>query len=230
VESDPSFRLKVFVVIAGVLGVFLVAFVAQRVWYWLKTRKREDVETSRLAPIIDFSLLGLGGIVIWLALEGLVLSVHLGGFAVQPPSRQKIAEIEVGRIDAANGQLTLLFYPVDAAGQRRREYNVPVFTAGRRFELAIEVFDWRWGWQFLGEKGFYQYISLGGTEASTAAAPFVRDLSIRPKPGGVGGAMFLGPSLKWQAKPSHDVKEGDVYEVFLSGDQLELRLRDGAGR
>ena len=75
-DPDPSFRLKVLVVIAGVLGVFLVAFVAQRTWYWLKTRNREDVDTTKMHPVIDFTLLAIGGVVIWLAIEGLVLSLH----------------------------------------------------------------------------------------------------------------------------------------------------------
>ncbi len=224
--SDPSFRLKVFVVIAGVLGVFLVAFVAQRVWYWLKTRKREDVETTRLAPVVDFGLLALGGVVIWLALEGLLLSIHLSGFTVQPPQRQKIAEIEVGRFDKENGQLTLLFYPVDAAGQRRRDYHVPVFSTGQQFELSVEVFDWRGAWSWLGEKGFYQYLSLGGVPNGTSTGvPARKDLSIRAKPGGVGGMIFLEPSLTSNGKPGKDVSEGDVYDIFL-GDKLEIALRD----
>jgi hypothetical protein len=220
VDPDPSFRLKVLVLIAGVLGVFLVAFVAQRSWYWLKTRKREDVDTTKVHPVIDFTLLALGCVVIWLAIEGLILSLHLSAFPQSPPSRQKIAEIEVGRIDAVSGQLTLLFYPVDAAGQRRRGYHVPVFTTGKRFSLTMEVFRWRGVWAWLGESGFYQYVSLGGDPGSPS-----KDLSQRPKPSGVGGAIFLTPSLNWETTPGADVHEGEVYDVYLSSDAADVKLR-----
>jgi hypothetical protein len=217
VDPDPSFRLKVLVVIAGVLGVFLVAFVAQRVWYWLKTRTREDVDTTKVHPFIDLTLLAIGGVVIWLAIEGLVLSLHVSAFPQLPTARQKIAEIEVGRLDPVSGQLTLLFYPVDAAGQRRRDNHVPVFTNGKRFELIVEVFNWRSMWSWLGESGFYQYVSLSGEPGSPS-----KDLTQRPKPGGVGGAMFLRLSPNRVMKPGADVREGEVYDVYLSDDSAEL--------
>ena len=219
-DPDPSFRLKVLVVIAGVLGVFLVAFVAQRTWYWLKTRNREDVDTTKMHPVIDFTLLAIGGVVIWLAIEGLVLSLHLSAFPQLPTSRPKIAEIEVGRTDPVSGQLTLLFYPVDAAGQRRRGNHVPVFTNGRRFELTVEVFNWRGMWAWLGDSGFYQYLSLSGENGSPS-----KDLSQRPKPGGVGGALFLLSSPNRAVKPGNDVSEGEVYDVYLSDNSAELILR-----
>lgn len=219
-DPDPSFRLKVLVVIAGVLGVFLVAFVAQRSWYWLKTRKREDVDTTKVHPVIDFTLLAIGGVVIWLAIEGLILSLHLSAFPQLPVARQKIAEIEVGRTDPVSGQLTLLFYPVDAAGQRRRGNHVPVFTNGRRFELTVEVFNWRSMWAWLGDSGFYQYLSLSGESGSAS-----KDLSQRPKPAGVGGALFLRSAPNRAVKPGNDVQEGEVYDVYLSGESAELILR-----
>jgi hypothetical protein len=144
----------------------------------------------------------------------------LTGFSVQPPARQKIAEIEVGRLDEKNGQLTLLFYPVDAAGQRRRDYHVPLFTSGKRFELAVEVIDWRGTWAFLGERGFYQYVSLSGDGAENVR----KDLSVGQRPGGVGGAIFLQQSTTWQGRPAKDLREGEVYDVFL-GESLEVTLR-----
>jgi hypothetical protein len=219
VDPDPGFRLKVVVVIAAVLGVFCVAFVAQRVWYWIKTRKRDDVETSHVVPFIDLSLLVIGAAVIWLAAEGLFVALRVSAFAQVPARREKIAEIEVGRADAVNGQLTLLFYPVDAAGQRRRGYNVPVFTRGKSFELNLEVFKWRGLWSWLGETGFFQYVSLSGANGEG------KDLASRAKPGGVGGAMLLSPSVNWTAKPGQDVKEGDVFDVYLSDDSAEVVLR-----
>lgn len=219
-DPDPGFRLKVLVVIAGFVGVFLVSFVAQRTWYWLKTRKREDVETTRIVPALDLSLLIVGVAIIWLAVEGLVVSLRVSSFAQVPSTRQKVAEIEVGRTDGVSGQLTLLFYPVDAAGQRRRGYHVPVFTNGKRFELNMEVFKWRGFWSWLGETGFFQF---GGLRGSNDGAS--KDLSTRPKPGGVGGAMFLGPSLNWSAQPGEDVKEGDIFDVYLSDDKADVVLR-----
>jgi hypothetical protein len=217
VDPDPVFRLKFLVFVAGVLGVFLVAFVAQRVWYWLKTRKRDDVETSRVVPVIDFSLVIVGALVIWFALEGLALALRLSAFAPVPVKAQKIAEVEVGRRDPVSGQLTLLFYPVDAAGQRRRGYHVPVFTSGERFELNVEVFQWRGMWGWLGERGFYQYTSLGGDSGSVT-----KRLGNGVRPGGVGGALFLSPSVFWTARPSQQVVEGEVYHVYLSGEQITV--------
>lgn len=219
-DPDPVFRLKFLVFVAGVLGVFLVAFVAQRVWYWLKTRKREDVETSRVVPVMDFSLLVFGAVVIWFAVEGLVLSLRLSTFAPVPIQQQKIAEVEVGRRDPVSGQLTLLFYPVDAAGQRRRGYHVPVFTSGERFEFNVEVFQWRGLWSWLGENGFYQYTSLSGDAGSVT-----KRLGTGSRPGGAGGALFLSPSVFWTARPSQEVSEGEVYNVFLSGEQVTVTAR-----
>src|SRR5690606_40514716 len=97
-DADPNFRLKAFAVLACVLGVFFVAFVAQRIWYWLKSRRREDVDTSRLAPVIDFGLLAMGGLVIWVSIEALLLAIVTSDLPVQPDTRRKIAEVEVGRL------------------------------------------------------------------------------------------------------------------------------------
>ena len=116
--------------------------------------------------------------------------------------------------------MTLLFYPVDAAGQRRRGNHVPVFTNGRRFELTVEVFNWRGMWAWLGDSGFYQYLSLSGENGSPS-----KDLSQRPKPGGVGGALFLLSSPNRAVKPGNDVSEGEVYDVYLSDNSAELILR-----
>jgi hypothetical protein len=134
-DADPNFRLKAFAVLACVMGVFFVAFVAQRIWFWLKTRRRDDVDTSRLAPIVDFGLLALGGLVIWVAIEALILSIITSELSVQPDERRKVAEIEVGRLDPQGGQLNLLFYPVDRAGRRvaeQRPLELARQTASKR--------------------------------------------------------------------------------------------------
>lgn len=223
--SDPNFRLKAFVVIAGVLGVFLMAFVAQRTFYWLKTRKRTDVVTSRMEPIVDFTLLFIGAAVIWLALEGLLLSVRLAEFSVQPDGRAKIAEIEVSEYDEQSGQLRLVFYPADEAGRRRRDYQVPVFTSGSRFNLELEVMEWRAGWNWLGERGFFQFLSVGGQVPEGATlVPSRKDLRVAPTPGGVASFVFLRKAVPWRGGPGATVKNGQIYDVFL-GDKLEIELR-----
>ncbi|MCC6575521.1 MAG: hypothetical protein IT462_17215 [Planctomycetes bacterium] len=224
--SDPNFRLKAFVVIAGVLGVFLMAFVAQRTFYWLKTRKREDVDTSKMEPIMDFSLLFVGGIVIWLAVEGLLLSTRLAEFSVQPGTRTKIAEIEISKYDRDTGHLRLVFYPADAAGQRRRDYRIPVFTTGQRFELQVEVVEWRGAWGWLGERGFFQFVSLNGRNAGAlpGSQPQRKDLRVSPTPGGVGALVFLRNATIWRGEPGEDVQDGQIYDLYL-GEKLEVELR-----
>ena len=225
-ESDPNFRLKAFVVIAGVLGVFLVSFVAQRVWYWLRTKGREDIEQSRLKPLLDYGLLLLGFVVIWLAIEGLLLSIALAHFKVQPEVGRKIAEVEVGRYDKETGALTLVFYPVNAAGHRQPKFRKPVFTSGSQMWLEVEVIDWRGGWGWLGGKGFYQFKSLGGFTPG-GDAPDPKGLDLGKRPTGVGAMIFLRPSRVWEVRDG--CYEGDIFSVYLDQDAVVIECTTKGG-
>ncbi|MCB9894490.1 MAG: hypothetical protein H6839_08570 [Planctomycetes bacterium] len=220
-EADPNFRLKAFAVIAAVMGVFLVSFVAQRVWFWMRTRKREDVDTSRVEPIVDFGLLGIGLIVIWMAIEALVLSLITSGLQVQPRERRKIAEIEIGKLDEETGQLNLLFYPVDRAGRRMSSQRRPVLTSGREFELIVEVIEWRSAWTWLGEGGFYQFVTLGGYGNPTNN-PEKTTLEPESVPRTAGATLFLRKPMQWEVR--QPCAEGDVYDIYLNpgSDSLEV--------
>ncbi len=219
-DGDPNFRLKAFAVLTCVLGVFLVVFVAQRAWFWVKSKRREDVETSTLAPIIDFGLLGIGCIVIWLAIEALVLAVITAELPTQPAVRRKIAEIEIGKLDEQTDQLNLLFYPVDPAGRRLAEQRRPVLTSGNHFELQVETLQWRWAWDWLGEGGFYQFISLAGYGTRTASAPQRTELETREVPRTVGATLFLRAPQHWEVRQR--CKEGEIYDIFLDPAQKAL--------
>jgi hypothetical protein len=224
-DGDPNFRLKAFAVIACVLGVFFVSFVAQRVWYWMKTRSRQDVDTSRIAPIVDFGLLGLGCVVIWAAVEALVLSVLTAPLNVQPRESSKIAEIEVGKMDLETDQLNLLFYPVDRAGRRMPAQRRPVLTSGREFNLVVEVTEWRTAWRWLGEGGFYQFVSLGGFQDG---APGGERTTLDPTsvPRTAGATLFLRTPRQWDVR--QPCNEGEVYDVWLNPGTgvLEVRAQD----
>ncbi|MCB9933971.1 MAG: hypothetical protein H6841_11175 [Planctomycetes bacterium] len=219
-EGDPNFRLKAFAVIACVLGVFLVSFVAQRVWYWMKTRRREDVDTSRVEPIIDFGLLGIGLIVIWMAIEALVLSVLTSGLQVQPRERQKIAEIEIGKLDEETGQLNLLFYPVDRAGRRLSGQRRPVLTSGHQFELIVEVTEWRSAWTWLGEGGFYQFVSLGGYGDGSTPENTTLEPDVLPRT--AGATLFLRKPQQWEVR--EPCEEGDVYDIYINPQSGSLEV------
>lgn len=223
-EADPNFRLKAFAVIACVLGVFLVSFVAQRVWYWMRTRKRDDVDTTRVEPIIDFGLLGIGAIVIWMAIEALVLAVLTSDLNVQPRNERKIAEIEVGKQDPETNQLNLLFYPVDPAGRRLSEQRRPVLTSGGDLELIVEVVQWRSAWEWLGEGGFYQFVSLGGYDDGSGAAPEKTLLEKEDLPRTVGATLFLRQPRQWEVRQR--CEEGDVFDVWLNPANGELQVRE----
>lgn len=223
-DGDPNFRLKAFAVLACVLGVFLVVFVAQRAWYWLKSKRREDVETSNLAPIIDFGLLGLGCVVIWLAIEALVLAVLTGDLPVQPDTRRKIAEIEVGKLDEQTDQLNLLFYPVDRAGRRMAEQRRPVLTSGDYFELEVETLQWRTGWNWLGRGGFYRFIGLAGHDPRGATQPQRTEFELRPVPRTVGAMVFMrAPQPTLVRQPC---RQGDIYDIVFdpAKGRLEVEL------
>lgn len=211
--DDPNFRLKAFAVIACVLGVFLCSYVAQRVYYWMRTRRREDVETTRVAPIIDFGLLGFGAFVIWLSIEALLLAIVTAGLKVQPESLQKIAEIEVGKLDRETDQTNLLFYPVDQAGRRQADQRRPVLTSGDQFHLTVEVTRWRDVWSWLGQGGFYQFEALGGYDRAGAPAAERTALDPTRLPGGLGRMVFLRPSVSWEVRQA--CSEGDVYDIML---------------
>lgn len=225
-DTDSAFRLKAVAVFGGVLGVFLVAFVVQRVWVWMKTRRREDIEASRMIPVVDLSLLGIGAIVIWLAVEALVLAVQTAEFAVQPAMARKIAEIEVGKLDREAQQTNLLFYPVDRAGRRQAARRRPVLTSGDQFELKVQVIQWRGMWSWLGQ-GYYQFVSLGGFDSvSGVPATEVADLDPRDVPGGVGGLLFLARAQGWESR--QPLQEGQVYDVLLdpASQSLQVRLHE----
>ncbi|MCA8934655.1 MAG: hypothetical protein KDB68_00480 [Planctomycetes bacterium] len=222
-DADPNFRLKAFAVIACVIGVFLVAFVTQRVWYWMRTRARDDIDTSRVKPIIDFGLLGVGLIVIWLAVEALVLSLLTTDLKIQPRTMQKIAEIEVGKLDDQTDQLNLLFYPVNRAGQRQSTQRRPVLTSGRDFELVVEVIEWRAAWDWLGEGGFYQFVSLGGFDDGSAETPERTALDPEDVPRTAGATLFLRKPRQWEVR--QPCKEGEVYDVFIDPASSELEVK-----
>lgn len=211
--DDPNFRLKAFAVIACVLGVFLCSYVAQRVYYWARTRRREDVETTRVAPILDFGLLAVGAFVIWLSIEALLIAIATSGLKSQPESMQKIAEIEVGKLDRESDQTNLLFYPVDRAGRRQAEQRRPVLTSGDHFHLTIEVTQWRGMWGWLGEGGYYQFTALGGTDRNGAPTVERTGLGGGELPTGLGRAVFLRAPAQWEVRQA--CNEGDVYDILL---------------
>lgn len=222
--EDANFRLKAFAVIACVLGVFLVSYVAQRVYFWLRTRKREDVETSRVAPFIDFGLLALGGLVIWLSIEALILAIATSGLNVQPPELRKIAEIEVGKLDRENDQTNLLFYRVDQAGRRLTEQRRPVLTFGDRLDLQVEIVQWRGVWGWLGGEGFYQFVSLGGLKAASGT-PTAGQTRLDPveMPRGMGTLIFLRePQTRWVGEVC---REGEIWDILLDPQSQSLSIR-----
>lgn len=222
-DADPSFRLKAFAVIACVLGVFLVVFVAQRVWFWMRTRARADVDTSRVEPIVDFGLVGIGLIVIWISIEALVLSMLTTSLKVQPRAHQKIAEIEVGKLDEQTDQLNLLFYPVNRAGQRLSTQRRPVLTSGQDFELVVEVIEWRSAWTWLGEGGFYQFVSLGGFDESSGSTSEKTALDPKDLPRTAGATLFLRKPRQWEVR--QPCNEGEVYDVYIDPASSELQVR-----
>jgi len=224
--DDPNFRLKAFSVIACVLGVFLVSFVAQRVYFWMRTRRRDDVDTTKVAPFIDFALLGLGVFVIWLAIESLLLAVVTTNMKTQPRDLQKIAEIEIGKLDRETDQTNLLFYPVDRAGRRQAEQRRPVLTSGDQFELQVEVLQWRGMWQWLGEGGYYQFVALGGLQAAGQPAAESTNLDAVEVPRGLGALIFLQTPVTWQVR--QPCAEGDVYDILLDpqGQALIVRVHE----
>ena len=223
-DADPNFRLKDFAVIACVLGVFLVSFVAQRAWFWARTRKRDDVDTSRMEPIVDFGLLGIGAIVIWMAIEALVLAVITADLDVQPERERKIAEIEIGKQDSETNQLNLLFYPVDPAGRRLSAQRRPVLTSGDEFELIVEVIQWRSAWTWLGEGGFYQFVSLGGYDDGSGDNPEMTILARENLPQTVGATLFLRKAKQWEVR--QQCEEGEIFDVWLNPENGELQVRE----
>jgi hypothetical protein len=226
-DADPNFRLKAFAVLACVMGVFFVAFVAQRIWFWLKTRRRDDVDTSRLAPIVDFGLLALGGLVIWVAIEALILSIITSELSVQPDERRKVAEIEVGRLDPQGGQLNLLFYPVDRAGRRVAEQRRPVLTSGDKFELRAELLRWRGAWEWLGEGGYFQFISLGGVDSRGGITTEQTSLQVRPTPRTFGAMVFLrGPE---PSEVDEHCEVGEIYDIYLNAARGSLEVEKHIG-
>ncbi|MBZ0135550.1 MAG: hypothetical protein K8I27_04145 [Planctomycetes bacterium] len=226
-DADPNFRLKAFAVIACVLGVFLVSFVAQRVWFWMRTRRREDVDTSKVEPIIDLGLLGLGAIVIWMAVEALVLAVLTTDLNVQPNQQRKIAEIEVGKLDNETDQLNLLFYPVDPAGRRLPAQRRPVLTSGDELELIVEVIEWRGPWRWLGEGGFYRFVSLGGYDDGSGDTPERTLLDPAGVPRTIGATVFLRKAKQWEVRQI--CEEGDIFDVWLNPESGELQVREHSG-
>ncbi|MBE7492691.1 MAG: hypothetical protein HS108_13180 [Planctomycetes bacterium] len=211
--EDPNFRLKAFAVIACVLGVFLVSYVAQRVYYWARTRRREDVETTRVAPIVDFGLLALGAFVIWLAIEALLIAIAASALKSQPEQPRKIAEIEIGKLDRETNQTNLLFYPVDNAGRRQPEQRRPVLTGGDHFHLTVEVLQWRAAWDWLGEGGYYQFIALGGTDRNGAPVAERTSLQTATLPQGLGRMVFLKAPAVWEIRQA--CNEGEIYDIVL---------------
>jgi hypothetical protein len=212
-DGDPHFRLKAFAVLTCVVGVFLLAFVVQRAWYWLKSKRREDIETTPLKPVIDISCLVIGGIVVWFAIEFLVLAIRTQHLPMQPGAPAKIAEIEVGKYEPETGQLNLLFYPVDRAGRRLSDQRLPVLTSGDRFELRVELVEWRRGLAWLGEAGFYQFISLGGVHDDIAQRSEVTVLQLSEVPRTLGAQMMLRPSEPREVQQAG--AQGVVYHVIL---------------
>jgi hypothetical protein len=220
--DDPNFRLKAFAVIACVLGVFLCSYVAQRVFYWMRTRKREDVDTTRVAPFIDMGLVAVGALVIWLSIEALWLAIVTSRLNVQPTEMQKIAEVEVGKLDREFDQTNLWFYRVDSAGRRLADQRRPVLTSGGYFAMQVETVAWRGMWRWLGQRGFYQFVALGGVDSPQTPATNLTPLEGARMPGGMGALVFLQPVQAAAARER--CTEGMVYDILLDpeGDRLTI--------
>jgi hypothetical protein len=212
-DGDPHFRLKALAVLGCVVGVFLFAYVAQRAWYWLKSKRRDDIETSSLSPISDSLCFVIGAVVIWLAIEALVLAISTQHLPLQPPRHAKIAEIEVGKLDPEANQLNLLFYPVDRAGRRMSDQRRPVLTSGSQFELDVELVEWRGMWAWLGEGGFYQFVSLSGVQDGFGTMPERTLLGAADLPQTVGARIFLRRPVPRQIRQVGS--EGEIYNVYL---------------
>jgi hypothetical protein len=212
-DGDPHFRLKAFAVLTCVVGVFLLAFVVQSAWYWLKSKRRPDIETSPLSPFVHSTCLIVGAIVVWFAIEFLVLAIRTQHLPLQPSAPAKIAEIEVGKYEPETGQLNLLFYPVDRAGRRLSDQRLPVLTSGERFELRLELIEWRRGLAWLGEGGFYQFLTLGGVHDDVTGRPEVLVLKTTDVPRSLGARIMLRPSEPREVQQQGT--EGVVYHVML---------------
>lgn len=221
--DDPNFRLKAFAVIACVLGVFLCSYVAQRVYYWLRTRKREDVDTTRVAPFVDFGLLAVGAFVIWMGIEALWLAVVTSGVNLQPSEARKIAEIEIGKYDRETDQTNLLFFRVDGAGRRLADQRRPVLTSGGHFAMQVETVSWRGVWRWLGQQGFYQFVALGGVPSADSPASSLTPLNPVVLPGGMSSLVFLQDAARYEAREK--CVEGMVYDIVLEPDSQSLLIR-----
>lgn len=210
-EGDPNFTLKAFAVVMGVFGTFLLAFVLQRGWFYLKTKSRSDIQPSRLKPAMDFACLLAGALSLWIGVEALRLAIASNDWIVQPDSESKIAEIEVGIADAENNELNLLFYPVDQAGLRIASERRPVLTSSDYLELRVDVLHWRKPWAWLGRGGFYQFHSLGGY--SEGESPEITQLEHAQVPGSMGVKLFLQPNDPQTVRQK--CIEGQVYDVLF---------------
>lgn len=220
-EGDPNFTLKAFAVVMGVFGTFLIAFVVQRSWFFLRTRNRSDIHSSHLKPAMDVACLLAGALSLWIGVEALRLAIASNDWIVQPGVKAKIAEIEIGKADRETNELNLLFYPVDHAGQRVASERRPVLTSSDQFELRVDVLHWRKLWAWLGRGGFYQFHSLGGFEEGRS--PAVTQLEHAEVPDSMGVKLFLQdnePSVVRQT-----CVEGEVYDVLFMPSTGEITIR-----
>ncbi|MHC4841278.1 MAG: hypothetical protein ACYTDT_10055 [Planctomycetota bacterium] len=225
-EGDPNFTLKAFAVFMGVIGTFLVAFVGQRGWFFLKTKNRSDVHSSRLKPAFEVACLLAGALSLWIGVEALRLAIASNDWIVQPGTDAKIAEIEVGKADRETNELNLLFYPVDQAGLRVASERRPVLTSSDQFELKVDVLRWRQPWAWLGRGGFYQFHSLGGFEEGRSHEETV--LEHADVPASMGVKLFLQGNEPWTARQK--CVEGEVYDVLFSAKTGQLIVRLQAER
>ncbi|MDC1142577.1 hypothetical protein OAU50_05765 [Planctomycetota bacterium] len=220
-DGDANFTLKAFAVVMGVLGTFLVAFVAQRGWFFLKSRKRSDIQSGSLKPALEIGFMLAGLLSLWIGVEALRLAIASNDWIVQPGTEAKIAEIEIGKADRETNELNLLFYPVDQAGLRIASERRPVLTSSNQFELKVDVLRWRQPWAWLGRGGFYQFQSLGGFEEGRS--PEVTQLERAEVPGSMGVKLFLQPNEPWTVR--QECVEGEVYDVLFSARTGEVKIR-----
>jgi len=181
-------RLKLAILVSLSLAACFGWFVAQRVYYYYRTRPLDAVETVKIKIFPEWTLGLVSIFLLWFGLAGLSVVGGLNGFSTLSVPKV-LCELEVAAA-GAQGFTLLAFDRIDAEAPDAARRRGVMVSAGEGFEVEVQ------------RVGFGSLLALFGQQ------DMVRVVGVRP----------LGGSAARRARPSAQSGSENGLEVTLSGE------------
>jgi hypothetical protein len=221
---DPDLlKLKISILASLTLAVCFGAFVAQRFWYYLRTRNIDSVESVRVKLFPEWTLMVVSGFLLWFGMAGLSVISGLSGFT-SVAREVVLCELEVA---AAGPQgFTLLVYDrIDAEAPSAARMRGVMVSGSQDFEVEVQRVGFGTLLAMVGQNELVRVCGVRqvGATAVMRARPTREsegdglEVTLAPAvPGGVLLWPFM-PQAESIVLEARDLKAGDVLSLETDG-------------